>query len=137
MKQEEIEIYEVITDEEAESNIERLVRKKKFFSLPLQVKEVILNCQQGKFDGDNVLTYEKPTRIEVYKLRLPNPDTKVGKSNGYRLIYAIAIERKLVNILTVYYKKEIPNLPDVAIRSLVNSFLRKYVLDELNSYEQE
>jgi len=136
MNPDEIEIYEVITDDEAEDNIKRLVRKKKFYSLPSQIKEVIANCEKGKFEGDNILTYEEPTRIEVYKMRLPNPDVNVGKSNGYRVVYVIAVEHKLVVILTVYYKKEVPNLSDSTIRNLINSFIKKYIIEQLDTEDK-
>jgi len=132
----EVEIYEVVTDDEAEKNIERFVRKKKYYSLPSQIKKVISDCEKGVFSGDNILTYEEPTRIEVYKLRLPNPDTDAGKSNGYRVIYAIAVEHKLVVILSIYYKKELPNLPDNAIRGLINSFIGKYITDNPTADEE-
>jgi hypothetical protein len=68
-----------------------------------------------------------PTRIEVYKLRLPNPDTNAGKSNGYRVIYAIAVEHKLVVILTVYYKKETDTISDDEIRGMLNAFIASYL----------
>ncbi|MDR1330033.1 MAG: hypothetical protein LBK23_10590 [Oscillospiraceae bacterium] len=130
MNQKEIDVYEVITDDRAEHDIKRFVRKKRFLSLPLQVKEVIESCEKGNFSGDNILTYDEPTRIEVYKLRLPNPDANAGKSNGYRVVYAIAIERKLVTILTIYYKKEIAALPESEIRGMLNAFIAKYLPEQ-------
>ena len=47
----------------------------------------------------------------------------MGKSNGYRVIYAVAIERKLVTILSVYYKKETATVSDHDIRLMLNSFI--------------
>jgi hypothetical protein len=56
-------------------------------------------------------------------MRLPNPDTGAGKSNGYRVLYAVAVEHKLVVILTVYYKKEVATIRDSAIRGMIDSFV--------------
>jgi hypothetical protein len=67
-------------------------------------------------------------RIEVYKLRLPNPDTRRGKSGGYRVIYSVAIERRLAVILTLYFKKEKATITDAEVRSLVNSAIYKYII---------
>jgi hypothetical protein len=56
-------------------------------------------------------------------MRLPNPDTGAGKSNGYRVLYAVAVEHKLVVILTVYYKKEVTTIRDSEIRGMIDSFV--------------
>jgi mRNA-degrading endonuclease RelE of RelBE toxin-antitoxin system len=136
MNPNDVDVYEVITDDQAEKDIKRFVRKKRFFSLPLQVKEVIADCEKGEFGGDNILSYDEPTRIEVYKLRLPNTDANAGKSNGYRVIYTVAIEHKLAVILTIYYKKEKATLPDSEIRGMINAFIAKY-LPEIDDTEGE
>lgn len=127
MESADIKLYEVVVDEKARNDINHYLRKKHFRSLPAQVQEVVLRFQNGDFEGDNILTFEEPTRIEVYKMRLPNPDVNVGKSNGYRVIYAIAVEHKLVVILTVYYKKEQETIDEKEIRTYIAMLISDHI----------
>jgi mRNA-degrading endonuclease RelE of RelBE toxin-antitoxin system len=136
MSNEIVEVYEVKVDDRAQNEANRLAKKKRFTSLPAQMIELIDDFERGNFSGDNILTYDEPTRIEVYKLRLPNPDANAGKSNGYRVVYAIAIERKLVTILTIYYKKEIATLPESEIRGMLNAFIAKYLPEQSETNDE-
>jgi mRNA-degrading endonuclease RelE of RelBE toxin-antitoxin system len=130
MSENKIKVYEVVVRDEANDAIKRLVRKKKFASLPKQIFDLADEFEKGIFDGDVVLTYEEPAHIVVYKVRLPNPDANVGKSNGYRVIYAVAIERKLVAMLSVYYKKETATISDHEIRAMLNAFIADYIPED-------
>ena len=48
---EDIEIYEIEERPDFEKNISRLVRKKKFFSLPKQIRELKTKLSRGEFEG--------------------------------------------------------------------------------------
>lgn len=134
---ENIEVYEVNVAIHAQSESDRLLKKKHFKSLPKQILDLIDEFEKGKFEGTSILTYEEPTRIDVYKLRLPNPDANAGKSNGYRVIYAVAIEYRLVVILSIYYKKEIDTLLDSEIRSMVNGFIAEFIPETQDTDDAE
>ena len=69
---------------------------------------------------------------EVYKLRLPNPDTKAGKSDGYRIYYIVVTEQRIVVLLTIYYKKEDEAVSDAYVNGLIDG----YFLDAL-PYEDD
>ena len=43
---------------------------------------------------------------KVIKVRIANTDTKMGKSNGYRMIYYAIKEDMSVYLLSIYYKKD-------------------------------
>lgn len=43
---------------------------------------------------------------KIIKVRIANTDTKVGKTNGYRMIYYAIKEDNTVYLLTIYYKKD-------------------------------
>ena len=43
---------------------------------------------------------------KVIKVRIANTDTKVGKSNGYRMIYYAIKEDETAYLLSIYYKKD-------------------------------
>ena len=43
---------------------------------------------------------------KVVKVRIANSDTKMGKSNGYRIIYYAIKEDMSIYLLSIYYKKD-------------------------------
>lgn len=62
--------------------------------------------------------------VYVYKARAKNSNTKVGKSNGYRLIYYVKTERKLIILLTIYYKKDDVRIPNKKeLKELIKEYL--------------
>lgn len=97
-------IFEVEYLSEFDKKTAKFVRKKKFKTLPYQIEELVKQAERGEFEGDKLTHRDFPTPHDVYKLRLPNPDTNVGKSNGYRIIYMVLTETKIVVLLTIYYK---------------------------------
>ena len=97
------EAYEIQTTETFEKNIQKLVVKKKFKSLPKQIKDVMLETSNGNFEGKLLTHGVTPTPYDVYKLRLPNCDAGVGKSNGYRVIYSVITEHHVVVFLYIYW----------------------------------
>ena len=118
----QISFFEIDETEDFRNNVKRLTKKKKFLSLPMQIKELNANFERGEFEGDKLTHSEFPTPHDVYKLRLPNPDTGVGKSNGYRVIYMVVTENKIVVFLTIYYKKEDEDIADIYLYGLIDGY---------------
>lgn len=59
----------------------------------------------------------------MYKVRVANSDMKVGKSNGYRIIYYAIKDDQEVYLLTIYYKKDDNKIPtDKEIVELVEEY---------------
>ena len=112
-------LFEIDTTKDFDKEVERFIRKKKFRKLPKQIEELSKELSQGKFDGDLIKEATSPIKYVEYKLRLPNEDTKSGKSNGYRVIYAVILEDKLVLLVAIYYKKEKDTLPQEYIDGLI------------------
>ncbi|MCL2095273.1 MAG: hypothetical protein FWH10_00040 [Oscillospiraceae bacterium] len=117
-----VKIFEMEYEPDFEKNLNRLVKKKKFSSLPGQIRKLEKSFERGEFEGDRMTHRDFPTPHDVYKLRLPNPDTNVGKSNGYRVIYTVVTEFKLVVFLTIYYKKEMENVSDEYVKGLIDGY---------------
>ena len=126
----EVEVYQIDARPDFERGIKRLVTKKKFLSLPAQVRELKEKFQSGNFEGDRLSHNEHPTPYDIYKVRLPNPDTNVGKSDGYRIIYMVVIEKKIVIMLTIYYKKEDATVSDVYINGLIDGYFMNSLPEE-------
>jgi len=98
--------YFVSEHSDFEKQFDHFVWKKRFKALPKQIMELREPLLSGDFPGTLIKKSDTPTPYEVYKLRLPNPDANAGKSNGYRIVYIVVTERKIVVFLAIYYKKE-------------------------------
>ena len=132
-----LEVYEVQQHNEFKKEMKRFIKKKKFNKLPNQIKELIAELSQGKFDGTKIKEETSPIKYVEYKLRLPNEDTKSGKSNGYRVIYAIMQDDKLVLLITIYYKKEMESIPQDYIDGLVGMYFANKQEPEIEDDEIE
>ena len=128
----DVKIYEVDLGGEFKKNARRLTRKKKFYSLPDQIDELVTKFENGNFDfgGDELFHSDTPTPYSIYKMRLPNPDTGAGKSNGYRIIYMVVSVDSLVVLLTVYYKKEIQDVTDEYVKALADGYFLSLLTEE-------
>jgi len=119
----EIEAYEVdLYEEQFNADMKHLVKKKKFNKLPAQIQNLKNDLVKGDFDGVLVMHSDEPIPYDIFKLRLPNPDTGAGKSNGYRVIYAVITETKIVVLLTIYYKKEQETITEHEIKILIKGY---------------
>jgi len=125
-----VEVYEVKTDIDFDKNFMRFIKKKKFKLLSSQIKDLSVKLKRGEFEGDKITHNDEPTPYDVYKIRLPVPDINVGKSDGYRVIYMVVAESKIIVLLIIYYKKEQPTVSDVYIRGLIDGYF-------LNSLPEE
>ena len=119
---EESKQYEVDRVAEFDRQMKTFVKKKKFFSLPGQIEELIEKFEKGEFNGDRIAHCDSPISYDIYKVRLPNPDADAGKSGGYRVLYLVVTEAKIVVLLTIFYKKELPDVTDTYIQWLIDGY---------------
>ena len=118
----ETEFYQVEPFDEFEKQVKRLTKKKRFYTLPAQVEELRDKLLRGDFDEPPIFRLEDPAPVDVYKVRLPNPDANVGKSGGYRVVYMVVTERRIVVLLCVYYKKEQEDVTDTYVMGLIDGY---------------
>jgi len=116
-------LFEIDSTDNFDGNVERFVKKKRFRKLPKQLEELKQEIANGIFNGTLLRKLEQPIRNEIYKLRVRNEDTNEGKSNGYRIVYAVMAENSLVLLITIYYKKETQSVPDNFIDGLIEGYL--------------
>ena len=91
-------------------------------SLPEQIRDLEKKFRRGEFEGDKMTHQDEPTPYDVYKVRLANPDANVGKSDGYRVVYLVRTEHKIVVLLTMYYKKEEEAVSDSYVFGLIDGY---------------
>ena len=121
-----IDVFELNQEDDFENAVDRFLVKKRFRHLPEQIKDLSGKLRKGEFEGDKISHKDYPTPHDVYKLRLPNPDTGVGKSNGYRVIYMVVMESEIVVLLTIYYKKEQATVSDTYIAGLIDGYFFEF-----------
>jgi len=114
---------------EFNSEIDRLVTKKKFRKLPNQINELWNELEKGDFSGTVIAHSDEPP-YDVYKTRLPNEDMNVGKSNGYRIIYLVRHDAHIVGFLLIYYKKELETVVESYIKALIDGYFLSLLPEE-------
>ena len=102
--------FEVIPTERFEEDVNYYLKKKKFKHIIDDVEEVVSDLEKGNLVGDAIpgLTFDDNITVKV---RVANTDTKVGKSNGYRVIYYAVKSNCEIYLLTIYYKKDDNRIP--------------------------
>jgi mRNA-degrading endonuclease RelE of RelBE toxin-antitoxin system len=127
---EELELFFVDNTVSFDDSVEHLVRKKKFRRLPKQIRELKAEFENGVFRGTPIMHLDTPIKYEVYKLRMKNDDTNQGAKDGYRLIYGVMKEDKLVVLVTIYYKKDQENITQEEILWMLKGYLMRYLPEE-------
>ena len=129
----QIDFYEIRVHDDFTKQVERLTKKKRYFTLPLQIRELFASFAKGEFQGERIKHRDEPETFDVYKMRLPNPDANIGKSGGYRIVYMVITEQCIVVFLAIYSKKEHADLPDDYISGLIDGVLLDILSeDDLN-----
>ncbi len=101
-----IEEFEIISTEKFERDLKYYAGKKKYFHITKDVETVTEQLSQGNLVGDKIPNLKIEAGGHAYKVRAANTDTKAGKANGYRIIYYVVMDDKVVYLLTIYSKKD-------------------------------
>lgn len=110
-----IKVYESIS---YKKELKKL--NKRYRSIDKDIKPLIQQLEAGETPGDRITE----NRYPVYKVRIPNSDTRKGKSGGYRVIY-YTITPESILLTTIYSKSD---------RGAISN---KEVEDLIGKYEQE
>ena len=101
----------IISLESFKKDAKKLYKKNK--KLPLDLKTL-----------NKVLNENPKTGIELssnlYKIRLENSSSKVGKSGGFRVIYYYIDENENLYLLKIYSKTETPNIKEEILIKILN-----------------
>ena len=104
-------------------DIKYYIRKKKFKKILDDINSILPELEAGNLVGDKLSGFNLPEGAALYKVRIANTSANVGKSNGFRLIYYLAIEDEIY-LLTIYSKKDDERIPnDAQIALLVSNTL--------------
>lgn len=104
-------------------DIKYYVRKRKFKKILDDINSILPDLEAGNIIGDKLSGFNLPEGAALYKVRIANTSANVGKSNGFRLIYYLAIGDEIY-LLTIYSKKDDERIPnDAQIAMLVSNTL--------------
>ena len=116
---------QVIATPHFEEDVKFYRQKKKYKKIDRDIEPVLIELEKGNLVGDKLEGLDLPENTAAYKVRIANSSANVGKSNGFRLIYYLAIADEIY-LLSIYSKKDDNKIPNDAqiellIRNLVKS----------------
>ena len=75
--------------------------KRKYPAVSSQIRQLVFRLIEGELPGVRV----PKSILQTYKVRLPNPSARRGKSGGFRVIYSVSRADAVV-LITIYSKTE-------------------------------
>lgn len=116
----DIVIFEVYPTDRFNDDMKFYIKKKKFKHIADDIEDILEGLEEGVFSGTPIDDLNFPNGKTVYKVRAVNTDAKKGKADGYRLLYYVKEDDKIVYLLTIYFKKDDNRIPtDSEIRELI------------------
>ena len=103
---------EVVFTPEFKRNLRQLA--KKYRHIRSDVQPVITQLEAGERPGDQV----PATGYTIFKVRVRNSDIGKGKSSGYRLIWYLVTQHRVV-LVTIYSKLDQTDISAEQIRQIV------------------
>jgi mRNA-degrading endonuclease RelE of RelBE toxin-antitoxin system len=107
-----IKIYESIS---YKKELKKL--NKRYRSIDRDIKPLIQQLESGETPGDRIVGNEYP----VYKIRVPNSDTRKGKSSGYRVIYYTIVPEAIL-LATIYSKSDRQNISNKEVEDIIGEY---------------
>lgn len=99
---------------------------KKYRSIRSDVQPIISEIQKNNLIGNQI---PKTGENTVYKVRIKNSDIRKGKSGGYRLIYYVKNEKKVI-LITIYSKTEQSDIAPEQIRQIIKKYGNKEIASD-------
>jgi mRNA-degrading endonuclease RelE of RelBE toxin-antitoxin system len=81
------------------------------------IQPLIDQLCQGETPGDRI----QSTKSVVYKVRLKNSDIQKGKSGGYRVIYYLKTQNKIL-LVTIYAKSDQSDIETRVILDIITEY---------------
>ncbi len=98
-------------------NIRTLI--KKYRNILNDIQPIVSQLENGEILGDRVIGVGYP----IFKLRIKNSDNQKGKSGGYRLIYYLKTNDKIL-LLTLYNKSEQDDVMAGDLQDIIEEYER-------------
>lgn len=100
-------MYTVIPTARFEKDIKYYIKKKRYFHIGEDIRQITNELQQGHLVGTEIPGLKISDHGHIFKVRSINTDTHSGQSNGYRILYYAISEELKIYLLTIYSKRMI------------------------------
>lgn len=111
-------------------DVKYYMKKKRYLKINEDISTVTDELENGNLVGDRIEDLDIPENTAAYKVRIANSSANVGKSNGFRLLYYVAIEDEIY-LLTIYSKKDdIRVINDKQIELLIRNIMTEITSEE-------
>ena len=101
-----------------QKEVKKLTRK--YPSVAAEIRKLTVQLRSGERPGNKV----PGIGYNVFKVRLPNPSARRGKSGGFRIMYFLRLT-DTVYLLTIYSKTEKDAISAAIIRQLIAEILQQ------------
>ena len=81
----------IVWSKHFEDDVKYYLKKKKYNKIFFDIEPIINELSEGNLVGVKLDNIEIPENTAVYKVRVANSSINVGKSNGFRIIYYLAV----------------------------------------------
>jgi mRNA-degrading endonuclease RelE of RelBE toxin-antitoxin system len=100
---------------------------KKFRSFKHDLTIALAALESSPKSGDQL----RYTADNVFKVRIGIKGQNIGKRGGFRLIYHVDSDRKVITLLALYFKPDTPSMSNAEIAVRLGKFA-KYVNPDLH-----
>lgn len=90
---------------------------KRYRSIRTDLQLLIEQLQAGEIPGDRIAG----VKYQVFKVRLKNSNIQKGKSSGYRVIYYLKTEQKII-LTTIYSKSDLSDVSTEIIEDAIANY---------------
>ena len=90
---------------------------KRYNSARKDIEPLIKQLESGEIPGDRIAENKYP----VYKVRIPNSDTRKGKSSSYRVIY-YTITSESILLTTIYSKSDRRTISNKEVEDIIGEY---------------
>lgn len=102
---------EIILSNRFTADVNYYRKKKKYTKITADIDPILSELETGNLIGDRLENLPLAEGTAAYKVRVANSSTGVGKSNGFRVIYYLAVGDEIY-LLTIYSKKDDNRIPN-------------------------
>lgn len=115
--------YIVTPTRRFEKDVDFYYRKKGYRKIEEDITEITNKLEQGHLLGNPIEDLNLSFNNNIYKVRAVNSSAKVGKSNGFRIIYYVVKDDEEIFLLTIYSKKDKENISNKDILKLIKQYI--------------
>ena len=105
------------------SDVNYYRNKKHYTKIKKDISSVLEELEAGNLIGARLDNLQLDEGTAAYKVRVANSSANVGKSNGFRIIYYLAVQQEIY-LLTIYSKKDDDRIPnDAQLMMMIKNIL--------------